>query len=152
MLQGHDPLATLRPVHLPHTEISGTGDLFIAIALGLAAALLFAELWAMAKRRRHSVRRTALDALESSRAEPPEHRLLLQARLLRDIVRRLRGDAAARLSGDAWLQKLDATFGTTFFTDGEGRLYFESLYRPYQRPDPDAVDSRLRPLIRRLRR
>jgi hypothetical protein len=152
MLQGVDPLAALRPVHLPHGEMGSGGDLLIAIALGLAAALVFAELWAFAKRRRHSVRQTALNALKLSRTESPDRRLLLQAKLLRDIVRQLQGDAAARLSGDAWLQQLDTTFKTSFFTAGEGRLYLESLYRPHQQTDPDQVDSWLAPLIRRLRR
>jgi hypothetical protein len=151
MFQAHDPLAMLRPVHLPPSEIGGSGDLFIAIALGLFAALVCTELWAFAKRRRHSVRQTALNALKSSREEPPERRLLLQAKLLRDIVRQMNGDAAARLSGDAWRQQLDATFRTTFFTTGEGRVYLESLYRPNQQTDADAVDSWLAPLIRRVR-
>lgn len=151
MFQEHDPLAMLRPVHLPPSEIGGSGDLFIAIALGLVAALVCTELWAIVKRRRRSVRRTALKALKSSRAESPERRLLLQAKLLRDIVRKLDGDAAARLSGDAWQQQLDATFKTTLFTAGEGRLYLESLYRPHQQTDADAVDRWLAPLIRRVR-
>lgn len=151
MLQGHDSLATLRPVHLPHSEIGGGGDLLIAIALGLAAALVFAELWALAKRRRHSVRQTALNALKSSRAEPSERRLLLQAKLLRDVVRQLKGDAAARLSGEAWHQQLDTTFKTSFFTAGEGRPYIEALYRPHQHIDPDQMDRWLVPLIRKLR-
>lgn len=152
MLLPLDPLAALRPLHLPPTNIGGGGDLFTAIALGLAAALLFAELWAIAKGRRHSIRQTALDALRSSRAELSERRLVTQARLLRDLVRQLHGDAAARLSGDAWLQQLDATFGTNFFTAGEGRRYLDSLYRPCPQPDPDAMDDQLRLLIRRIRR
>ncbi|HTJ02239.1 MAG TPA: DUF4381 domain-containing protein [Methylovirgula sp.] len=152
MFQAHDPLAMLRPVHLPPSEIGGSGDLFIAIALGLVAALVCTELLAFVKRRRHSVRRTALNALKLSRAEPSERRLLLQAKLLRDIVRQINGDAAARLSGDAWHQQLDATFRTTFFTAGEGRLYLESLYQPHQQANADEVDSWLAPLIRRVRR
>jgi len=152
MLQGHDLLGVLRPLHPPPTGVSAGSDLFFAIALGLAAALIVAELWAFTKRRRRSIRRQALNALNSSRNENPDRRLICQAKLLRDIVRDLDGDTAARLSGDAWLQHLDATFRTHFFTSGGGRQFMESLYRPGPRPDPDAMDGRLKILINRIRR
>ena len=152
MLHGHDLVGVLRPLHPPPADISAGSSLFFAIALGFAAALLVAELWAFTKRRRHSIRKTALDALKSSRNESPEHRLICQAKLLRDIVRDLDGSVAARLSGDAWLQHLDATFRTSFFTAGDGRQFMESLYRPGPRPDPDTMDDRLRIFINGIRR
>lgn len=152
MLHGHDLLGALRPLHPPPADISFGSNLFFAIALGFAAAFLVAELWAVIKRRRQSVRRMALDALKSSRVESPEHRLLCQAKLLRDIVRQLDGSVAASLSGDAWLQHLDTTFRTDFFTIGDGRQFVESLYRPSPQPNPDAMDNQLGIFISQIRR
>jgi hypothetical protein len=152
MLHGHDLVGVLRPLHPPTADTSIGSGLFFAVALGLAAALLIAELWALAKRRRHGIRRRALDALKSSQSESPERRLISQAKLLREIVRDLDGDAAARLSGDAWLQHLDSTFRTRFFTAGEGRQFMEWLYRPGPGPDPDAMDGQLKIFINGIRR
>ena len=96
MLQGHDPLGALRPLHLPPTNFAGGSDLFIAIAIGFAAALLATELRTIAKRRRHSIRRKqAFDAL-NFRAPSFSIAVGLPARLLRDIVRKLHGDVLGR--------------------------------------------------------
>ena len=143
MLREHEALSALRALHLPSNGAPGLGDLFSAIALGMIAALVIGELLAFMRKKRRTIRRSALDALVASRVLQPEDRLVAQAKLLRELIRALDGDATARLRGSAWLQHLDARFRTDFFTVGEGRHYADALYRPVPRPDLDAMDSRL---------
>lgn len=152
MPSAHETLAALRPLHSPMDPALGLGDLFLSMALGLAVALIVAELWTLLRKRRTSIRRSALDELASSRTLSSEARLISQAKLLRNIVRALEGDAAARLHGDAWLAQMDATFATEFFTSGDGRAFGESLYRPVPHPEPEIMDREIQEFISRVRR
>ena len=60
--------------------------------------------------------------------------------------------ATGQLTGDAWLQHLDTLLGTTFFSDGNGRVLGRSLYQPPQAIENgsdatsliDAIDGLLR--------
>src|SRR6516164_8073418 len=106
----------LRGLHLPSEPLTiGTADIALAIAAGLAAALVIGSLLGLLVRRRRSVRSTALDKLARIGGLAPGERLLAQATLLRRLVRTLDGAAAARRQGEAWLEQLDRSFRTAFF-------------------------------------
>ncbi len=62
-----------------------------------------------------------LRELALARGLAPEPRRVAQARLLRRLVRTLKGEEAARARGPAWAETLDATFATDFFRNGPGR-------------------------------
>ncbi|MFD1356229.1 DUF4381 family protein [Methylorubrum suomiense] len=145
-------LSALRGLHLP----SGGGgvvqpEVVAAIALGFGLALLVGLIRILRARRGASVRRAALRELALARGLAPEPRRVAQARLLRRLVRTLKGEAAARARGAAWAETLDATFATDFFRNGPGQAFTEGLYRRPGSIDPDAIDSGLTRLLSRIR-
>jgi hypothetical protein len=146
-----EPIAALRTVHLPYDGALNVGDFMLAVAVGFALALLVSETWAFMRKRRRPVRRKALDLLAASRSVAAEHRIVVQAKLLRQLVGLLSGDAAARRQGRAWLDQLDRTFQTDFFTRREGRHFGDDLYRSVAGPDVEVLDHELLVLIERIR-
>jgi hypothetical protein len=139
----------LRPLHPPTSD--GMTEILVMWAIGclFAAALTRAGFYVLARRR--PVRRAALAALAASRALPAPERLAAQARLLRDVARASDPGAAA-LRGDDWLQRLDALFGTRFFSDGPGRAFGDMLYQPRPDDPAQALDDELAGLLTRLER
>jgi len=155
MATAADPLAALRPLHLPPAP-PGTlvETAALAAAAGVAAALLVVGLVALWRRLAvlRAPRREALAALAEAARLPVDERLAAEARLLRAYVGRIAGAAAARTEGRAWLARLDGVFATTFFTTGGGEAFGERLYRPVGDVDAAATDAGLRRLLRRQRR
>ncbi len=145
-------LSTLRGLHLP-TGGSGavSPEMTAAIALGFGLALLVGLIRLVRARRGASVRRAALRELALANHLEPEARRVAQARLLRRLVRTLKGEDAARTSGPAWAETLDATFATDFFRDGPGRTLTEDLYRRPGARDPAAIDAGLGRLFSQIR-
>lgn len=144
-------LETMHPMREPPPP-APIAPYLVMLGLGCAAAgvLLFVA-WQM-RRRRMALRASAEAALAASRGLAPADRLAAQAHLLRRLARRLDGDAAARASGDDWLQRLDRIFDTRFFTDGAGAIFGDKLYRQPAGVDVDALDRSLSGLIAQLRR
>ncbi len=142
-------LELMHPMREPPPP-SPVAPFLVMALLGCAAAVLALALVWQAWRRGAGLRRSALAALAASRALVPDERFAAQAGLLRRLARRLGGEAAARLHGQAWLERLDAMFGTRFFTQGEGQAYGDALYARQCVSDVDALDRSLARLIANL--
>ncbi len=54
------------------------------------------------------------------------------ATILRRTLHHLHGDEVNLLEGQPWLDKLDSTFGTRFFTQGNGTIFGHDLYKKHQ--------------------
>ena len=144
-------LETLHPLRQPpgpETIVPILVMLGVGVLLGLLLVACFVALRARGRR----VRRSALAELASSRALNPAERLAAQALLLRRLVRTTAVDMPAHENGGAWLDRLDRTFDTTYFSRGEGRAFGESLYTPETRPDIEALDRSLVGFIGKVRR
>ena len=154
----------LRPMHLPAGD---DGLLSVALLIGLGCGLAL-WLWPLLSRR-HGVRRAALSALAQADALPVPEKRAAQARLLRQIVRTLAGDAAARCEGADWLACLDRVFATRFFSAGAGSCFAHGLYQRPMAADAardtsqgrgqggntqsgDAIDATLACLLARVQR
>lgn len=144
-------LSALRGLHLPTGGTGIQGAVVAAIAAGFALALLVGLVRALQARRSASLRRAALRELARTAALEPEARRVAQARLLRRVVRSLKGEAAAASRGEAWASILDQTFATTFFSRGGGRLLVEGLYRRPAAADSAALDAELGRLFAKIR-
>ncbi|WP_292512026.1 DUF4381 family protein [Methylobacterium sp.] len=151
MTQAPIGLENLRGIHLPTGSAGAVqGEIALAIALGFLAALLVAAIAWWRRRRSASLRRIALDELAAARGLPAEARLVAQARLLRRLVRTMRGEGAADAKGAEWSATLDRIFATTFFSQGAGRVLGEGLYRR-EPADPAAIDAELGRLLTRIK-
>lgn len=145
-----------------HLAAGSDGLLPVALLIGLGCGLA-AWLWPLLARR-HSLRRAALSALAQADALPVPEKRAAQARLLRQIVRTLAGDAAARCEGAAWLACLDRVFATRFFSAGDGSFFAQGLYQrpmaadaapgtsPGHVPVTGGVDATLARLLARIQR
>ncbi len=74
----------------------------------------------------------------AARGEDPEA-LAEAAKLLRRVALRRLGPEAAKLTGEAWLKRLDELFRTEFFTQGAGRVFGAALYGPSPGPVAPAL-------------
>ncbi|AMB43891.1 DUF4381 domain-containing protein [Methylobacterium sp. AMS5] len=145
-------LSTLRGLHLPTGGNSAVQpEMVAALAVGFSLALLVGLIRLVRARRGASVRRAALRELALARNLEPEARRVAQARLLRRVVRTLKGEAAADTSGAAWAATLDTTFATDFFRSGPGRVFTDDLYRRPKTVDPAAIDAGLGRLLSQIR-
>jgi len=142
-------LARLRPLRSPPTD--GTAEALTMALIGalVGAGVAFGILFAL--RRRRPVRRAALAALEAARVLPGPERLVAQARLLRETAAKL-DPAAAALSGEAWLARLDALLSTQLFSAGAGRACGDALYRPRGDDPSQMLDRELQRLFEKLPR
>lgn len=145
-------LSALRGLHLP---TGGSGavqpEMVAALALGFGLALLIGLIRLIQARRGASVRRAALRELALAKHLESEARRVAQARLLRRLVRTLKGEEAARARGPAWAETLDATFATDFFRSGPGRAFADDLYRRPEAVDPAVLDTGLGRLFTQIR-
>lgn len=145
-------LDQLRGLHLPGGSAAlFRGEIFVAILVGLCAALLVGLARRLWLRMRQTLRRTALAELAAASRLPPEERLVAQASLLRRLVLTLRGEEAAAIRGEAWAGELDRLFRTDYFSRGAGRIFVDGLYAGGARPEPGAVEAELRRLFGRVR-
>ena len=146
-------MLALRELHLPAERlVTDVADAAFAVAIGLAAALVVGIVLNLLMRRRPPVRRAALAMLAQMSELPPAECTVAQARLLRRLVLTLNGEIAARRQRSAWLEQLDLTFRTDFFTRGGGRYYVDGLYQARQIPDAAALAHKLEELFRQIRR
>lgn len=142
-------LETLHPMREPPLP-SSIAPYLVMAGLGCLAAVIGAAVW-IAIRRRADVRRSAEAALAASRMLAPAERLAAQAVLLRRLVRGLAGEEAVRKQGRAWLESLDRTFETRFFTHDAGKVFGDGIYSQRAVPDVDALERSLSGLIAGLR-
>lgn len=143
-------LQTLHPMREPPPP-APVMPYLAALALGAGVAALAFFALSRARRQSRALRRSTEAALAASRRLQPPERLAAQAQLLRRFVLAARGGADARLDGAAWLAALDRTFATTFFTQGDGRVFGDALYRRGSDSGVDALDIALSRMVRRAR-
>ena len=141
-------LDSLRPMREPPAPESLAPYLIMAV-VGIVVAVLIVWSARALLARRQRVRRAAAAELALSRALPPPERLAAQAALLRRLVRTTAGDEA-RDSGAPWLARLDQTFATSFFSQGDGRAFGDALYRR-DNADVEALDRSLETFIATVR-
>ena len=146
MAEAAAALDLLRPMHAP-AGLENVGAMALMLALGLGLAAL---LWPLLIRR-GNLRREALREFFRAQTLAGNEKRTAQARLLRQIVRRLDGNAPFA-EGPAWLARLDQVFATRFFTQGAGRCFGAALYeRAGNQPDRE-IDAMLAKLLAGLRR
>ncbi len=125
-------LDQLRDVHLPPPppEASFLPIYALALATVLVGLVVFARL-----RRRQSWKREALLELDRVGKLPDDRVLGETAMLVRRVALYLSNQPEIRrVTGDAWLERLDGIFLTHFFTDGPGAALGDCLY---DRPSGD---------------
>ena len=143
-------LDALRALHAPPAPESLAPYVFMVLT-GFALAALTIAAARMLLTRRQQIRRAAEAELERTRALSPPERLAAQAKLLRRLARIDGTEAGAREQGAAWLARLDQLFATSFFSQGEGRVFGADLYSPHVHPDIEALDGALAGLIARFK-
>ena len=115
-------LAQVRDIHEPIAPEPGWPWLLAAVAIGLGLLLV---LW---KNRPQKPESIASAQINAARTEAPAQALIRLARLLRsNVIETSAYDG--QLQGDAWLAVLNARFNTTFFTEDNGRVFGEDLYK-----------------------
>lgn len=124
----NDPLAQLRPLHLPDAVGWWPPAPGWWLLAGLLLLLGVALLW---WRRRSALRRTALAELQRlQREQPDDARLVVALNLLlrRVALARFPRVQVAALSGDSWLQFLE--LHASGFVNGPGRVLASGPYQP----------------------
>ena len=149
MSEASELLETLRDIGEPPAPEGVPPALVIANAALLA--LLVGTLAWRVRRRRRAWLDAALADVRAARDLPPDAALLALATLLRRVMRHRHGSEVDALQGEAWLARLDATFGGDGFTRGDGRAFGDALYAPDTARDVD-VDRLCRTLAGRLKR
>jgi hypothetical protein len=93
----------------------------------------------------------SLKTIKRARKVAPEQSLLLLAKLLRQIMMH-RQPGLGSVSGERWLQNLDAEFSTQWFSTEQGRVFGDALYEPCERSSEqrDHWCNTLETLIRKL--
>jgi len=121
-------LNAIRDIHEPSAP-EVTSPLWMLIGLTFALIMLSLLLVKWLKQKDQPQPSWA-NQLILARKEPPEKARLRLARLLRHICVNKNKHVANTLSGQAWLQHLDKTLTTDYFTQGEGQLFGDPLYAP----------------------
>ncbi|BAO44786.1 DUF4381 domain-containing protein [Thiolapillus brandeum] len=148
----NDPLAQLKDIHLPPTVS------WWPPAPGwwlLALLVLGAAVWLVRYLRRHAARphlgrevEAELNKIETAwREHRDDARLAAElSALLRRMAISLYPQAdVAGMTGETWLQWLDAHYGEDIFEKGEGRALLENAYRPdASLDDPEALIALVR--------
>ena len=154
-----DPLAPLRPLHLPD-QIGwwppAPGWWLLA---GVAAVVLGGTLWLAwrhlrGNRYRRAAQRELKAAYRCRHAAPPGEapfaaqasRILRRAALVHYPSRE-----AAALCAEQWLDFLDRSAGLRVFREGPGRALADAPYNPGSQPDDAALHDACRQWLRRHR-
>jgi hypothetical protein len=141
-----DPLAGLRPYHLPE-PISWWPPapgwwLLAALLMALAAALLLLRRRRTGREQPARLAARELDGLRTVwRAEGDDAAFMrgLSQLLRRFLLARFPGEPVAGLCGETWLRFLAEKAAETSFTDGIGRRLADAPYRRQARIDADAL-------------
>lgn len=141
-------LQSMRDIHLPETSGNQFAPGWVLLAAG--GLLLLVMLLGFLLRRRGSAdwrheAQQELEAIRQQASQAPDHVTVAAcSRLLRRVSLALAPrQKVASMTGESWLNLLDALHGSARFTKGEGRLLTEL---PYARParaarPPDAADQ-----------
>ena len=147
MIDHTDLVARMRDIHYPPLG----EDLYILLsaASGIICALCAAIAILYYSQRRGSSISDALRALDDAQVLPPDERVTAYAHIIRTVIASLDNNPPS-LTGDQWLEKLDCTFRTDFFSTGNGRLFGNNLYLQDKHILPDQLDNDLKSLIKEL--
>lgn len=153
-----DPLAALRPIHLP-PEIGWWPPAFgwwmVAAVLALTLALLC--LLALRRWKANRYRRAALlelEVLADGLSDPGSQAAFAAAAntLLRRVaLRRYPSREVAALTGQSWLAFLDRSGRMDAFSHGPGLVFAEAAYDPTRERDNHALHRVCRDWLRRHR-
>ena len=145
-------LSRLRDIRLPQPPVADPAwDIWLAALVTAAALLIF---WFGRRRQQSSWQHEALSALRRISSDDQKLALLQIATIVRRVARVLdhpepekpRSSTHSRLatslpvhrqSGHEYLTSLDKLFGTSFFSNGPGKILGDDLYRPVT----DRVDT-----------
>jgi len=146
------PLSALRDIHLPGAPAE-VELLWLWLLIAASLAALVVTGLALYRSRLPHWRGPALEALATVPNADPAESVTACARVLRQIVIANGGDTTlAQQTGESWLETLDQTFSSRYFTTGAGRVFGTDLYRPSISVDPATVAADLQRLVRRARR
>jgi len=102
-----------------------------ALVLGLVALLIvlltIAALVTLHKRR-NKINRELRSELQAIESDQPETALVKIAVILRRVMHHIHGDKINHLEGNQWLDALNSTFSTRYFTQGNGVVLGNTLY------------------------
>ena len=156
-MNGNPPLPELKALHLPPPvswwpPAPGWWLITILALAGLGAAGYFL----FHHYRRGCYRRAALRELRILQAQATARDNPRQLEQLAALLRRVAIEGCgrarvAKLSGEAWLEFLDQSGGTSNFCQGVGRVLGEDLYRAAPTADPAPVYPVVEAWIRRHR-
>ncbi len=147
MIDHTDLVERMRDIHYPPFK----QDLYILLSAGagIACALCIAKAIVHYSKGRASCISRALQSLDAARPLPSDERIVAYAHIIRTLVASLDGKDRS-LTGEEWLNKLDRTFKTDFFSSGNGRIFGDNLYRREEYILPDQLDDDLKILIQEL--
>lgn len=131
-------LLQLRDIHQPPAPTDSSG-VFLALMI-LGTILLLLLLAGIMYWRRQALKRSVRAEIRQVKTlETNTNNALHQlAVILRRTMHHIHGDTINQLDNERWLQKLDSTFNTRFFTQGQGSVFGHTLYQPRQ---ADSVDT-----------
>lgn len=141
-----DPLAQLRDIHLPAT----LDTYFIAPGWWLLATLILVSLagtgyWLYGRWRRERYRKAGIRALKKTLTDfqysQRSERYLsdFTSILKRVALARYPRESVASLTGEAWVNFLDRSYGGQEFSMGAGQVLIDGPYQPHQQVDAEAL-------------
>ncbi|PHP66764.1 hypothetical protein CSC94_11685 [Zhengella mangrovi] len=146
-----NPLDNLRDIHIPDPP-PGLPD-WALLAIGAGTLIAGFVLLATVSGRRSPAIRATLAQLEKIDTQDDGRAIAHMATLLRRYaLARLKGPDASealRLTGEAWLARLDGLTGSHFFTTGDGRIFGEALYTAGPLPDAERLKYSLMRILKR---
>ena len=122
-----DLLSQLRDVREPMPP-EGV-PLWLILANVAVIGLILTLLLYRRHNRRFGWRKRLIAELQQARRQSPEQAIFTTAQLLRRLLL-YRGSTVQTCSGNSWLLLLDNHFQTRWFTQGNGRVFGDSLYQP----------------------
>jgi len=137
MADATEILLELKDIHEPLAP--ATSSTWLLALIALVGILSLIGLFSCLIWRRKSLNRSLQKelALISIHKYEHEHRLHQLAVLLRRVMHHLHGDSINQLQNDQWLDSLDKTFKTNYFSEGRGSVFGKSLYQPNATTWPD---------------
>lgn len=148
MMDNASLVGKLRDIHPPLSD--GVTTMLTMSVIGAITATAFAIYHYRRSRDAWDRFGKALQTLECSREFAAADRLVVQARVLREVTATI-DPSAVLLYGEAWLSRLDAIFQTSFFTQGPGRVFGDELYKPASLTIVDDLDIEIGQLLARLK-
>jgi len=155
MSEAAELLLDLKDIHEPLAP--ATASAFLLGLIALTGALLMFGVIGFWIWRRKTLNRVVQQELAIIRQHEHNSGLHQLAVLLRRVMHHVHGDSINHLQNEQWLERLDKTFSTNYFSEGRGAVFGEPLYqhcdalRPAAHPDLQLLCSDLHKLVGRIR-